>query len=75
LQILFNEWQQTENAHVVVLVGCVSRSDLPKLTRNDGGVNLRVSLGRTDHFLTIAITDSRKTVTYNSIILGGPRLE
>jgi hypothetical protein len=63
------------SAHVRVLVDGVSRSELPALTHNDGGVNLRVSLADADRFLTIAITDSRKTVVRNWIILGDPQLE
>ena len=66
---------RSTNAHVLVLVDGVSRSDLPALTHNDGAVNLRVQLADADRFLTIAITDKRRTVTYNWMILGDPQLE
>jgi hypothetical protein len=65
----------TTNAQVLVLVDGQSRSDLPKLTHDDGAVNLRVPLTDADRFLTIALVDHRKTVIYNWIILGDPQLE
>jgi hypothetical protein len=63
------------NAHVVVLVNGVSRSDLPQLSHNDGAVNLRVPLADTNRFLTIGITGPQKTQIYNWIVLGDPQLE
>ena len=63
------------SAHAIVLVDGVARANLPGLTRSDGAVNLRVSLADVDRFLTIAITDKRKFLASNWIILGDPRLE
>jgi hypothetical protein len=66
---------RSTKAHVFVLVNGVSRSDIPELTAKDGAVNLRVALADADRFLTIAITDNRKTVSRNWVILGDPQLE
>jgi len=66
---------RSTKGHVFVLVDGVSRSDLPDLTAKDGAVNLRVALADADRFLTIAITDNRKTVSRNWVILGDPQLE